>query len=293
MRSPARQSENGAQDEIGVLFGVATLPPASRSRANRVDPPVAGDKGSAGRGDAVSVVAHLRRGKTESVDGRRTAGGDQNVRTHDPFFMPSGSNENSNAVAARLDPRDPHVLMNDDAVARERGAHRRGKFFVFRNKQFLLRKHDRLASEPAHRLREREPVRIGADDNETLGRMFQRAEPGTVDRPHEIEPRNGQDSLDGPGRDNEASRLDFLAARLAGIGVSETSRRTNDLHVHGFETRLRIVWRDRRKHGSGMLTYPRKIDLRLWNRDAECGGATRQGGGPARRQQGVTRNGIG
>ena len=153
--------------------------------------------------------------------------------------------------------------MNDDAVARERGAHRRGKFFVFRNEYFSLRKHDRLAPEPAHRLREREPIRIGADDDKTPGRMFQRAERGAVERPHEVEPRNGQDSLDGSGRDNEASRLDFLAARLAGIGTGEASRRTNDLYIHGFETRLRIIWRDRRKRGGGMLTHAREIDLRL------------------------------
>ena len=29
------------------------------------------------------------------------------------------------------------------------------------------------------------------------------------------------------------------------------SGRTNDLHIHGFETRLCIIWRDRRTHGGG------------------------------------------
>ena len=107
-----------------------------------MDAPVAGGKRGVSL-DAAFVVAHPRRGKTEALDGRRAAGGDQNVRTRDWFFMPRGGDENTNAVAARLDPRNPHVLMNDDAVARERGAHRRGKFFVFRSEYFCLRKHDR------------------------------------------------------------------------------------------------------------------------------------------------------
>jgi hypothetical protein len=184
-------------------------------------------------------------------------------------------------------------------ATRERGAHRRGKFFVFRTEYFSLCKHDRLAPEPAHRLREREPIRIGADDDKTSGRMFQRAERVAVERPHEVEPRNGQNSLDGSGRDNEESCLDFLAARLAGIGTSEASRRTNDPHIHGFEARLRIIRRDRRKHGGGMLTHAREIDLRLLGNlrrlggGAESGGATRRRGGPARRQQDVAWNGIG
>src|SRR6202011_313475 len=73
----------------------------------------------------------------------------------------------------------------------------------------------------------------------------------------------------------------------------EASRRTNDLYIHGFETRLRIIWRDRRKHGGGMLTHPREIDLRLWYGDAESDRATRRSGGPARCQQCVARNGVG
>ena len=281
-----------------MLFGAAALSRASHDRADRVDAPVAGGK-SGVCVDAAFVVTHLRGGKTEALDGRRTAGGDQNVRTRDRFFMPGGGDENTNAVAARLDPRNPHVLMNDNAVARERGAHRRSKFFVFRNEYFPHRKHDRLASEPAHRLREREPIRIGADDDKTPGRIFQPAERGAVERPHEVEPRNGQDSLDGSGRDNEVSRLDFLAGRLAGVGTSEASRRTNDPHIHGFETRLRIIRRDRRMHRGGTLTHAREIDLRLFcnlrhlGGDAESGGATRRSGGPARRQQDVARNGIG
>ncbi len=243
--------------------------------------------------DAAFVVTHLRRGKTKALDGRSTGGGDQNVRTHDWFFMPGGGDENTNAVAARLDPRNPHVLMHDDTVARERGAHRRGKFFVFRSKYFSLRKHDRFAPEPAHRLREREPIWIGAEDDKASGRMFQRAERGAVERPHEVEPRYGQESLDGSGRDNEAPRLDFLAARLAGIGTGEASRRTNDFHIHGFETCLRIIWSDRRKLGGGMLTRAREIDVRRLGGDAGIDGAARHSGGPARRQQGMTRNGMG
>ena len=78
----------------------------------------------------------------------------------------------------------------------------------------------------------------------------------------------GKMSLDGSGRDNEPPRLDFLAARLAGIGTSEVSLRPNDLHIHGFETRLRIIWRNRRTHGGGMLTHAREVDWGSW---AICG----------------------
>ena len=55
----------------------------------------------------------------------------------------------------------------------------------------------------------------------------------------------------------------------------------------------------RRTHGGGMLTNAREIDLRLLGHlrrlsgDAETGSTARQSDGPARRQQGVTRNGIG
>jgi hypothetical protein len=56
---------------------------------------------------------------------------------------------------------------------------------------------------------------------------------------------------------------------------------------------LRIIRRDRRKHGGGMLVHAREIDLRRLGGDAESGGATRRSGGPARRQQDVARNGIG
>ena len=121
MRSRAWQSKNGPQDETGVLFAGAPLSRASHDRADRVDAPVAGGKKGVCL-DAAFVVAHLRRGKTKALDGRRTSGSDQNVRTRDWFFMPGGGDENTNAVAARLDPRNPHVLMNDDPVTRERGA---------------------------------------------------------------------------------------------------------------------------------------------------------------------------
>ena len=71
-----------------------------------MDAPVAGGKRGVGL-DAAVVVTHPRRGKTEALDGRRTAGGDQNVRTRDRFFMPGGGDENPNAIAPRLDPRNP------------------------------------------------------------------------------------------------------------------------------------------------------------------------------------------
>ena len=54
-----------------------------------------------------------------------------------------------------------------------------------------------------------------------------------------------------------------------------------------------MIWRDRRKQGGGMLTRAREMDLGRFGGEAESGGAACRSSGPARRQQGVARNGIG
>jgi len=66
--------------------------------------------------------------------------------------------------------------MNDDAIAGKLGAHRCGKFFIFLRENPGFDKHDHTAPEPAHRLRQREPIWIGADHDKTPGQLIQRAE---------------------------------------------------------------------------------------------------------------------
>ena len=113
-----------------MLFGRTLILCALYDSADRMDTPIAGCE-SGPCLDAAFVVTHFRLGKTQTLDDRRAAGRDQYVRTRDWLFMPGGDAEDANAVGARFDPRNPHALMNDDAITGKLGAHRRGKFFIF------------------------------------------------------------------------------------------------------------------------------------------------------------------
>ena len=89
-----------------MLLGRAVVLRASDDRADRVDAPVAGRKTGPCL-DTVFVVPYPRLGKTQTLDDRRAAGRDQDVRTRDRLFMTGGGDEDANAIAARFDSRNP------------------------------------------------------------------------------------------------------------------------------------------------------------------------------------------
>jgi hypothetical protein len=70
------------------------------------------------------------------------------------------------------------------------------------------------------------------------------------------------------------------------------SRCANDFHIHGFETRLRVIWRYRRDHGGDMFAQAREIDWRLARGGAKIRGVVRRCGSSAYGKQGIARNSL-
>ena len=149
--------------------------------------------------------------------------------------------------AARLDPHDLDAAADVDAFARERVEHDRGAFRIFLAERRRRFEHRDLGAEPAERLRELEPDRPAADDDQMLGRAASSNIVSLVRYGVSLEPGNRRQRRRRAGRDHEAARLDLdTVADHDGVAILEARRALDHPHAEAGEALLGIVRRDRR-----------------------------------------------
>ena len=157
--------------------------------------------------------------------------------------------------------------------------HDRGAFRIVLGERRRGLQHRHPGAEPAVRLRELEPDRPRADDEEMLGAALELedrlvGEIGRLGQSRDRRHRGGR-----AGRDHEAPRLDLEISDRDGCGIGEARRAGDHVHAEAGEALLRVVRRDRRDDAVHMRVAPWRNRL---PRAAASGRTGRRGAAPRR-----------
>ena len=199
-----RQPEQGVPDhDTRVVIGDMGELQSADDVADRIDVLVGRAQVSIDR-DAVRRGRNAGALEPEAFDRGRAAGRDQEVAAFDHLAAAQGDLNSRGAG----DLHQPDAGAENYAVALERGENNRGAFRIVLAERGRRFDHGHGAAEPAERLREFDPDRTAADDQEVLG-LQRKIENRLVGEEWRLgDPGNPRNGWRRTGRDHEAPRLD-------------------------------------------------------------------------------------